>query len=113
MGFEVQEVDATVPRGPNGGAIQVLAPVESTVATATIQAGNNRAELPSGAQIVEVACSDDCRFEFGSSAVDVTAGTKRILLRGMYVYRVPTGATDFAVTAFGGSSGTVTVTRLR
>lgn len=113
MGFEVQEVDATVPRGPNAAAIQVLSPVETTVVQATIAAGNDRQTLPTGAEIVEVNCDDDCRFAFGDSGVDATAGTKRLLPPGSYIYRVPSGATHFAVTQVGSSAGFVTVARMR
>lgn len=93
-------------------SIQTLAPDDTTVVQATIAAGNSRAALPTGAQIVEIASTDFCRIAFGDVTVDATAGTRRIFPAGAATYRIPDGADHFAVTQVGASSGVVTVTRL-
>lgn len=105
--------DTHLPVDKDSAPIQVLAPVETTVAQASIGAANDRQPLPSGAQIVEVATSDGCRFVFGDSSVDATSGTRRILPpNALVVYRVPAGATHFAVVRIAAEAGIVTVTRL-
>lgn len=107
-----KEVEATAPYGANDAPIQVLAPEESTVAEVDISAVNDRAALPANASIVEVAVTANCRFAFGNSTVDASVGTRRILTTGVYVYRVPQGATNFAAIRVATESGLVTVGRL-
>lgn len=111
--------ETKLPQDRDSYPIQVLAPDDTTVAQASIAAGNNRIALPTGSQVVELGVQDTCRVAFGTSSVDVTVGTRRLLVSGVYVYRVPyttaatrTLATDIAVTSVGGSSGVVTITRL-
>lgn len=101
-----------LPRDPSAAPIPVLAPEDTTVATATIQTGNNSAALPAGSIIVEVCATDYCRMAFGISTIDVTTGTRRIIPPGVSVYKIPANATHFAITQFGTTSGTVTVTKL-
>jgi hypothetical protein len=101
-----------LPRDPGAAPIPVLAPDDTTVATATIAAGNASAALPTNSVIVEVCASDYCRMAFGISTIDATSGTRRIIPPGVSVYKVPASATHFAITQFGTSSGTVTVTKL-
>jgi hypothetical protein len=107
------QIDAMIPLDQNDSAIQVLAPEESTVTTCAIGAGNARAAIPTGAAIVEVSLSASAYFGFGNSAVDVTSGTWRLLHKGVYVYRIPTGATHYAATQYAGSTGAITVGRLQ
>lgn len=97
--------------------MQVLAPDDTSVVEAAIAAGNNRVALPAGSYVVELGVQDSCRVAFGTSSVDVTSGTRRLLTPGVFVYRVPHTApnvlaTDIAVTQIAGSSGVVTITKL-
>lgn len=96
----------------DGVGIQTLIPDHTSVAQAVIGAGNARTALPADAVVVEVCASDFCRFAFGDASVDATAGTVSLFSPARVVYRVPPGATDFAVTQLGSTSGFVTVTRL-
>lgn len=110
---ELKQIEANAPRGANGEAIQVLSPEESTVAEVAIGSGNASAALPANAAVVEVAVTATCRFAFGDSNVDASSGTRRLLLTGVYVYRVPTDATHFAVIQDDAETGKVTVARLQ
>lgn len=105
------------PSGVDGEVMQVLAPVETTVVQVVIGATNQAAALPPGSELVEVACSDYCYFSFGTSAIDATSGTHRLLAPGVYVYNVPYSAnqtlcTHFAATRVGAASGFCTVARM-
>ena len=93
-------------------SIQVLSVQEDTVVQATIAAGNNRVALPADSEIVEVSASDTCRISFGTSTIDVTAGTHRVFPAGCAVYKIPPDATHIAVTQVGTSSGFVTIARM-
>jgi len=106
-------MNADLPKDVDGHSIQTLAPVESTVAQVVIAGGNQRVALPTGANIIEIACNDVCRIKLGDSTVDATSGTSRIFPPGAAVYRVPSGATHLAVTQVGASSGFVTVCEMR
>ena len=110
-----RETTTMLPTDLNSAPIQVLAIDESAVVELPIQAGNNRVALaytPANSQIVEVTATSDCRIAFGDSTVDVTAGTRRIMMAGTAVYKLLPGTTHVAVTALGGGSGYVTVSRM-
>lgn len=97
--------------------IQVLAPVETTVAQIVLSGSTQTTLLPTGSEIVEIACTGNCKFAFGDVTVNATSGTKRVLVAGVYVYTVPEVtpgvlATYFDAVTVDGSSGRVTVTRM-
>ena len=101
-----------LPQDEDSVPIQVLAPDESSVASFTLAGTTNVTALPVLSQIVEVAVTGNCRFVFGTSGVSAATGTRRILLPGVYVYKVPSGATHFDAVTFGGSSGSISVVRM-
>ena len=105
-------IRADMPKDVDGKAIQVLAPVEGTVAEVVIGAASSSVALPSGASVVEVAASDLCRIKFGDASVDASVGTVRVFPAGVAVYRVPVGATHIAAIRIGSSSGFLTVAEL-
>jgi hypothetical protein len=92
---------AQLPQDIDSSVVQVLTPVEGTVAKATIGAANVATALPGGSEIVEVAVSDNCFFAFGTSAVDASSGSKRLLTPGLSVYAVPYTAFGLLATHFG------------
>ena len=105
----------TVPnlhKDANAAPIQVLIPDDASVVQITIGAGNQSTSLPSGAVIVEICATDDCRVAFGTSGVDATSGVKRAFTKGAAVYKLPDTATHVACTQIGTSSGFLTITRL-
>lgn len=89
------ESNAHLPRSVDGGNVQVLAPVESTVAVGTIGASSVSVALPANSDIVEIAVSADVRCAFGDSGV-VADTSSRVLPKGVYVYVVPEFATHVA-----------------
>lgn len=106
-----------LPRDADNAPIQTLAPVESTVAGFLLAATSNPTALPSGAEIVEVAVTGNCKFAFGASGVNATTGTARVLTPGVYIYRVPFTAYNvladhFDAVTVDGSTGRVTVARM-
>ena len=103
---------AELPQDINRQAIQALSPEDGTVVQATIGAGNSRVAVPNESGLVEVAVTAECRMAFGDSAVDASTGTRRALVAGVYVYRVPAGATHVAFTQIGSSTGVATVARM-
>jgi hypothetical protein len=110
---------AQLPQDIDSAPVQVLTPVETTVAKATIGASNVATALPGASELVEVANSDNIFFSFGTSAIDASAGNHRLLVPGVYVYAVPYTsfavlATHFAIIQAGAPTGPAvcTVTRL-
>jgi len=99
-------------RDPGAAPIPALAPDDTSVAEVSIAAGNNRAALPANSTLVEVATQDYCRMAFGASTVDATSTVRRLHPPGISIYKVPAGATHFAVTQIGTSTGICTVTKL-
>lgn len=103
----------SLPQDADSTPIQVLAPDETSVSSqASIGSGNSRVALPANSEIVEVCVTANCLFKFGNSSVDATVGNSRALVAGVYTYKVPPGASYFAVTQVGGSTGIATVGRL-
>lgn len=101
-----------LPQDEDSAPIQVLAPDESTVASFSLAASTTVTALPALSEIVEVAVTGNCKFVFGTSGVSAATGTRRILCTGVYVYKVPTGATHFDAVTVDGSSGRVSVARM-
>jgi|SRR6185312_4432977 len=99
-----------LPQDADSTAIQVLAP--GAVAGMVLSASSNRQALPGGSEVVEVACTGNCKFAFGDSTVDASTGTKSVLVTGVYTYKVPSGASFFDAVTVDGSSGRITVTRM-
>lgn len=101
-----------LPQDEDSAIIQVLAPDETNVASFSLSAASQRALLPTGAEIVEVATTGNCKFAFGNSSLDITSGTRRLLVTGVYTYKIPSGATSFDASIVDGSSGRISVTRM-
>ncbi len=101
-----------LPQDQDSAPIQVLAPEETTVVGFVLAATTNPTTLPQGAEIVEVACTGNMKFAFGTGGVNATTGTRRVIPTGSWVYKVPFGATSFDAVTVDGSSGRVTVARL-
>lgn len=101
-----------LPQDEDSTPIQVLAPDESSIATFALAATTNVTALPSNSEIVEVAVTGNCKFVFGASGVSAATGTRRLLCAGVYVYKVPSGATHFDAVTVDGSSGRISVTRM-
>lgn len=101
-----------LPQDADSASIQVLAPVESSVQGVVLAATSNRQALPAGSEVVEVACTGNCKFAFGDSTVDATVGTKRVLIQGVYMYKVPQFASFFDAVTVDGSTGRITVSRM-
>lgn len=105
-----------LPQDSDSAPIQVLAPVEATVVGFVLSSSTNKQSLPAGSEIVEVACTGNCKFAFGISSVDATAGTARVITTGVYTYKVPVVANVLAAffdaVTVDGSTGRITVTRM-
>jgi hypothetical protein len=95
----------------DGAGIQTLIPDDTTVASITSGSTSAAAALPAGASIVEVSASNFCYIAFGGSSVAATT-TSRLCPPGRAVYRLPPGATNFAVLEIAATAALVTVTRL-
>lgn len=109
--------DTKLRQDKDSTPIQVLAPVETSVQGFTLSGSTQTTALPTSSEIVEVAITGNCKFAFGTAAVNATSGTKRVLTAGVYVYAVPetspgTIATHFDAVTVDGSSGRVTVARM-
>ena len=87
-----------MPRSLDGAHLQAIVP--DTVATTgtvvgTVGAASARVALPTGAEVVRVACVNDCYVNFGNSGV-TAAGTNMLMLKGAEVFKIPTAATHIA-----------------
>jgi hypothetical protein len=78
----------TIPRDRLGHALQAVAPDPSTNINGTAAGTTSRITLPTGAEVVRVACINDLYFRFGDSAVNA-AGTDAFMPKGAEVFRVP------------------------
>lgn len=86
-----------MPQARNADAVlQAIAPDPAQVATGTAGAASSRITLPSGAEVVRVACINDLYFRFGDSTV-TAAGTDSFMPKGVEVFKVPSGATHLAI----------------
>lgn len=103
---------SVLPVDANARPIQVLSPDETTVATFALATTSNPTALPTGAEIVEVAVTGNCKFAFGTSGVNATVGNVRILTPGVYTYHVPKGADHFDAVTVGGSTGNISVAKM-
>lgn len=83
----------TIPQSRKGEFLQVIAP--GSTSADDVDGTTDNVALPSGAEVVRIAVSQDCYIAFGD--VSVTATSADILmLRGVEVMKVPSGATYIA-----------------
>lgn len=101
-----------LPQDEDSAPIQVLSPDESAVASFALAGTTNVTALPALSEIVEIAVTGNCKFVFGTAGVSAATGTRRLLCAGVYVYRVPTGATHFDAVTVDGSSGRISLGRM-
>jgi hypothetical protein len=101
----------TLPQDMDSSKIQALEPVDSTTAAISASSASARVALPSGAKLIEIAASNVCHWQFGSSSV--TAATTNKVINGMGTYVVPSGVTHIAaVTTTGVASAILTITKM-
>lgn len=106
------QVNAHLPRGQDGTAIQCLRPDEDTVQQATIGATQQRITFPAETDVVEITVTADCRIKFGDGSV-VADANSRALLRGTYVYSTDRFMTHVSVIQLTGSdTGNCTAARM-
>jgi hypothetical protein len=105
-------IDPTFKSDRNGRAVPALAPA-GTPTKSTLSGTSQALALPTGYTFVEVACTGNFHFAFGSSAVTVTTSGS-LFPAGVGQYKVPDSATHLAVIeADAGSDATpITITGL-
>lgn len=98
----------TMPVSRQGHLLQAFAPDPAAVTVGSAGATTSNFALPTGAEVVRIACANDLYFKFGTSGVTAT-GSDSLMLKGAEVFKVPAGATHIAVIQHT-TGGAVTVT---
>lgn len=86
--------DVNLPKDADAQPIQVLRP--STIVNVATSNSSTATPLPSGADLVEIAVTEDAYIEFGLTGTTAASSSSMFFPKGVAVYRVPIGATHLA-----------------
>lgn len=101
-------MNITIPVDRRGHPIQTLAP--DVTASVGFGASSGPVALPTDAELVRIAVTQDCFMEFGTSGV-VASGSTMYMPKGSEIFRVPDAATHVAFIQ-ANAGGTASVTRM-
>ena len=98
-----------LPKESNGIAVQCLGVDHSDINSLAFTGSAQNLSIPTGAEIVELAASEDCFINWNATAASTTA---QFFPKGSVVYKLLVGQTTLSVIS-NGTNGTITMVAMK